>query len=455
MGRRLVTDRQKTATGPVRATNMGGEGELWLDVSRLLFQLFRGRLTGIDRVEIAYAEQMLALAPGRLRFVAFDYWRGRFRRLRQPRVAALIEALGPAWERGDMRALGRRALGELARSQFLAPALPRHAGGARPVYVNVSTHPLQFTAPLGRLLARTGALFVPLVHDLIPLELPEYVPSAWVGDLRRKLATIEAYADGVIANSQATATALRPVLPHMPLAALPLGISPRAPGPLPAETRPYFVMLGTIEPRKNHLLMLHVWRRLVEMMGARAPRLYVIGRRGWDNEQVIDLLERSRVLRGHVIETGMLPDGEMAARVAGARALLMPSFAEGYGLPVAEALAMGVPVLCSDIAAHREVGQGVPDYLDPVDGAGWLAMIAAYAAPDSPQRAAQCARLAAWRAPSWRAHVAEALAFIGQLSPRRAVQSSWSRTMLATSMASTQSMNPATAVSTMTSQRTG
>ncbi len=447
-GMALVTERQKLAAEEA--------GEVWLDVSRLLFQIFRGRLTGIDRVEIAYAEQMLALAPERVRFVAFDYWRGRFRRLNQRLVTEMIGELGPAWARGEMRALGRRALGELARSQLLAPALARQSGGARPVYVNVSTHPLQCIKPVGRLLTGTGALFVPLVHDLIPLELPEYVPSAWAGDLRRRLATIDAYADGVIANSQATAEALRPYMPLMPLAALPLGINPRAPGMVPAEERPYFVMLGTIEPRKNHLLILQLWRQMVEEMGERAPRLYVIGQRGWDNEQVIDLLERSRLLRGHVIETGMIPDGEMAARVKGARALLMPSFAEGYGLPVAEALAMGVPVLCSDIAAHREVGQAVPDYLNPVDGLGWRAMIDAYATPGSPARAAQLARLGTWRAPDWRAHVAGALAFIGQLTPRRAeAQSSWSRTMLATSMASTQRMKPATAVSSMTSQRTG
>ncbi len=50
----------------------------------------------------------------------------------------------------------------------------------------------------------------------------------------------------------------------------------------------------------------------------------------------------------------------------------MPSFAEGFGLPVAEALQLGTPVLCSDIAAHREIAEGVAEFIDPLDGPGWM-----------------------------------------------------------------------------------
>ncbi len=82
--------------------------------------------------------------------------------------------------------------------------------------------------------------------------------------------------------------------------------------------------------------------------------------------------------------------------------MLMPSFEEGFGIPVIEALSVGVPVICSDIVAHREVGGEAPDYLDPLDGLGWMRLIEAYALPDSPEREAQMARIKAWRAPQWR-----------------------------------------------------
>jgi len=69
-------------------------------------------------------------------------------------------------------------------------------------------------------------------------------------------------------------------------------------------------------------------------------------------------------------------------------------------------------VLASDIAAHREIGGAVPEYLDPLDGAAWQEAVSAYVAPDSPRRAAQLRRLAGWEAPGWPGHIDAVLAFI-------------------------------------------
>ena len=443
-------------TGSEYASPRIPEGEIWLDISRLLYRVFRGKITGIDRVEIAYAEEMLKAVPEQARFVAYDYWRGSFRAMPQAQARALVREIGPAWRAGDMAGVSRRSFAALLRSILTAPALPRYRGGPRPTYINVSNHPLHLVDRVGRMTARTGAVFIPLVHDLIPLELPEYVPPAWIGHHRSRLKTIAAHADGIISNSESTTLALRRHIPRLPVATIALGtgtlIAPRAPAPKP----PYFAVVGTIEPRKNHLLLLHIWRRLVREYGIAAPDLHIIGRRGWENEQVVDILERCSDIAGHVHEHGMVSDGELAGIVGGAQALLMPSFAEGYGLPVVEALAMGVPVICSDIAAHREIGKGVPEFLDPLDGAAWMRAILDYAAPASEARAAQQARLAGWRAPAWGEHMAAVLDFAARVEPRHpARQSTWSRMMLATSVSSTQAMKPASTVSAVASQRTG
>ena len=95
----------------------------------------------------------------------------------------------------------------------------------------------------------------------------------------------------------------------------------------------------------------------------------------------------------------------MVPLLRGARALLMPSLAEGFGLPVVEALALGVPVLCSDLPALRESGGGVPEYLDPADRGLWARAILDYAG-DSARRVAQLSRLATWRSPRWADHFA-------------------------------------------------
>jgi glycosyltransferase involved in cell wall biosynthesis len=201
----------------------------------------------------------------------------------------------------------------------------------------------------------------------------------------------------------------------------PLGVEPRfqhrqgeeAPS---SDARPYFLCIGTIEPRKNHLLLLQVWRAMAERLPAdQMPRLILLGRRGWENENVVDMLERSTALRGIVVEEGRVGDARLSALLANARALLMPSFAEGFGLPVAEALAAGVPVIASDIPVLRETGGDVPEYLDPLDGPAWIRAIGDYALGDSPRRAAQLQRMGSWKAPGWDEHFRQLLPFLDRI----------------------------------------
>jgi glycosyltransferase involved in cell wall biosynthesis len=249
-----------------------------------------------------------------------------------------------------------------------------------------------------------------MVHDLIPLTHAEYCRPGVDVTHRLRMHTALKHASGLIMNSQATLDSLadeahRANLPLPPtvVARLASGVTPRplAPRPLP---EPYFVMLGTIEPRKNHWFILHVWRRLAEQLGAAAPKLVVIGRRGWECENVIDMLERCESLKSVVIEEAHCSDEQLHAYLQHAQALLFPSFVEGYGMPLAEALALKVPVLASDLDVFQEIADDIPDYLDPLDGPGWLARIQAYARANSPERDAQLTRIERFREPTWAEH---------------------------------------------------
>ena len=385
-----------------------GEGEVVLDLSRLLSRSFHPAPTGIDRVEYVYARELLERIPDRLSFAAVHPAGGYYGRLNSAAVRQFLAFTAAKWRNAEA-ADAREGRAAIVRHMFaLRPRPVPRATGPR-LYLQVSPHHLDNADQVGAILRAEGAKFVTLVHDVIPLSHPEYARPQGADEHRRRVHTIDRFASGIIGNSQATIDAL---VPHMAngLAGRVVRVAHFGADAVDifggrGETlpdRPYFVYISTIEPRKNHLLLLTIWRRLVEQLGDVAPVLVLIGRRGWENENVVDLLDRAEALRGHVIEAGEVSDTRMQALVANARAMLMPSFAEGFGMPVVEALAAGVPVICSDIMAHREVGGDAPDYLDPLDGLGWMKAILNYSQPDSPDRAAQIARLSVWRAPTWR-----------------------------------------------------
>jgi glycosyltransferase involved in cell wall biosynthesis len=401
-----------------------------LDVSRLLHSVSRNTPSGIDRVEFAYARHWLLRPAHDSTFVAQSIW-GWFAAVPRERVLAFIDALGGAWRGGPgAPAAHRRAIGIAAHLRTalagglgrtgLATVLERHR--ARCVFLLVSHRSLDRPQPIAGI-RRAGAAFVPMLHDMIPLTHPEYTRPGQVARHARRVATTAALADGVLANSAATATALDMRMSgarrRAPLAVAPLGIEtlcaatseanasgvPAADGCGGLKEAPYFLCLGTIEPRKNHLMLLHVWRSLAEQGGAAPPRLLLVGRRGWENEHVFDLLDRCAVLRGGLVEErGALPDAMLGPVLAGARALLFPSFAEGFGLPVAEALLAGVPVICSDLPSLREIAADVPERLDPMDGVAWRSAIQHYTDRGSARREAQLRRMRSWRAPGWQTH---------------------------------------------------
>lgn len=402
---------------------------LTLDLSRLLSRAGAAVPTGIDRVELAYAVYLLAHAPERIEFVALHPL-GRFGSLPFDATARFIEALAARWDAGlfdDTAAvrLGRRLLhGLMLPRSDRNPFRPEPGDLRRRVYLLLSHHHLTRPAVVAQAIAKRGAAFVPMVHDLIPLEFPEYSREREPARHASRIDTVVRQADAVLVPSEAVRGALLPYLEragraHVPVWVIPHGVHLRAlpttrtePGTV-AETspHPYFVCLGTIEARKNHLLLLNLWRRLVEEQGKQAPHLILIGKRGWENEQVLDMIERCPALQGVVQEHNALPDAEVVRLLKGARALLFPSFAEGYGLPLSEALSLGVPAICSDIPVFREVGAGLPILLDPLDTMAWKLTIEAFTG-DDPDRAAQCEALRNLPVPDWNDSVQAAIGLI-------------------------------------------
>jgi glycosyltransferase involved in cell wall biosynthesis len=411
-------------------TDIGGRGvvtrprlhddlEIILDLSRLVSRILHSTPTGVDRCEMAYARGLMAAVPDRLEFAAVHPF-GVYGRLDKRAVLRFLDATELRWQdRGFTSAWNRRRFA-IATLAALRPRPASIGRSARRAYVLASPSNLTRPDRISAILKRERARFVCLVHDLIPLEYPEYARPGGAAIHARRIETITTLADGIIANSQATLDALKPYLDRggrQPVTAVAhLGTDPPMALPPYAEERPYFVCIGTIEPRKNHLLLLHLWRRMSERNGAaNIPKLLIIGRRGWENEQVIDMLERCTALQGCVEEHNQLPDREVQRHLKYAQGLLMPSFAEGYGMPVSEAIALGVPVVCSDLPALHEASLGKAHFIDPLDGLGWLAAIQSLASLPVTNRMAEADAIADR---SWRHHVQIVLDTILQLKAK-------------------------------------
>lgn len=368
---------------------------LLIDVTRLLGRLMDGRLpTGVDRVSLEYVRHFCDGGQALVRYG------GRWLTLSSKDSRRVFDVLLAT--AADFRATVRLTVAKA----YLGPGVTDISGR---ILINMDHSGLERPDYAARV-RRHGLRPIFFLHDLIPITYPEYSRPGEANKHWQRLMTMAACARAIVVNSSATQTAYAEWMRAEGLRLPPCVVAPLAPANLPSPSGmqplvgPYFVVLGTIEPRKNHLLLLHLWRELVAEFGNAAPKLVVIGQRGWECEQVIDMLERCEALRGFVEERSGCTDAELATWLHHAQALLFPSFAEGYGIPLVEALSLGVPVIASNLPVFRELAADIPLYLDPLDGPGWKRAVMAFASPGSVERESQRARMAGWQAPTWSQH---------------------------------------------------
>lgn len=370
-----------------------------LDLSRLAARIGRQALTGVDRVELAYLHRLLTepvplfgLVRTALGFALLD--RGGAAAL-MARVSGDAVA-GPAdmagrifYRRNPARARVEADLRRVAIARCLPFGLGRMLRRNLPAgttYLNAG-HANLSARVFRAIQSLPGASAVVLIHDVIPLDHPEFTRPGISAVFQRKLAAVSAYADLVICNSAVTRDRTAHHMARMgrvpPMMVAHLGIA--MPKPEPAKLpqglrldRPWFVVLGTIEPRKNHALLLDVWRQFhATLPEAEIPTLFILGARGWRNEAVAHRLDSEPFMGRTVIEMSGLEDGAVAALLEGAKALLFPSHAEGFGLPMIEAAALGVPIICSPLPVFREILNDYPVYVSETDSYSWVETIGA------------------------------------------------------------------------------
>jgi glycosyltransferase involved in cell wall biosynthesis len=327
-------------------------------------------------------------------------------------IARYVTELGAALEREDVE-LRRFAIG---RSTFALPPGSRHlrvparvvmrwwrivpwptaerlVGGADVVHATGSPPPA------------TRLPLVVTVHDVAALRYPDLHPARHVHQQRGQLATLER-AGAIVTVSATTADDLVQLgIPQDRIVVAPLGLTP-LPDPAPPAATPldgeYLLTVGETSPRKRYHVLLEAMSRL-----RGGPRLVMVGPPAGDEERLRALILELGLTQ-RVTRLGAVSDAELSWLYRHATALCFPSISEGFGLPVLEALAAGVPVIASDIAATRELASSIAVYPGSEDADDWAQAIEAVASDTALRER------------------------IGRDGSRRAAQFTWERTAAAT-----------------------
>lgn len=357
---------------------------IWFEVDDLIEHFIHHlHPSGIQRVVVELIDAALALEGARIGLCRLNRHNGRVALVAPPAGAA------PGWHlparRFWPRLMRRRALAtphmlvERWRGRTPQRAFER---SARPGDMLLSFGAAWVNRHYGPQLARArrrhGLRVAVMVHDIIPVTHPTQVPADLVFSFGHWLRTTIPAADLFFTPSDHSGRALAGFCARHGLSAAPVrtvrfgaGFRRREPAvkdngaDLPER---FALYVSTLEPRKNHRLLVDVWQRLIERHGADAvPTLLLVGQVRWGSRPLLDMLAASRFLGGKIVLMSDVGDAKLEQAYRRCLLTLFPSSNEGWGLPVAESLAHGKPCVAARATSVPEVGGDLVDYFDPAD----------------------------------------------------------------------------------------
>ncbi|MCX5578208.1 glycosyltransferase family 1 protein [Kaistia terrae] len=228
-----------------------------------------------------------------------------------------------------------------------------------------------------------------ILHDMIPIAMPQYFNKSHTAAFERDLNWKLTRCASLICVSEFTARSARGLLesraadgPVSSITVNPLGSFLREGLDVDSENsvqplvdRSFAIYCSTIEIRKNHIVLLRAWLKLMPVLGDRLPDLVICGRWGWKVDEVRQFLADHPELLDKVHFLTGISDPQLAWLYKNARFGVFPSHVEGWGLGAAECLDFGLPVLISDAEALSEATQGLMPVIAAEDADGWCAAI--------------------------------------------------------------------------------
>jgi Glycosyltransferase len=211
-----------------------------------------------------------------------------------------------------------------------------------------------------------------LFHDIIPITNPDILSEHAVQVFNTKVIKMIKISKLILTVSKSEAKIIENFLRSKnidkPVYPIRLGtdikISQSIKKPNGFDVKDFYLMVGTVEPRKNQLFVLEAFHKIWKE-NQDSPNLVIAGRLGWKYQSVLDFISSSPFKDKKLFFIESPPDEELEFLYQNAKALIMASIREGFGLPIVEAMAKHKPILASDIEVFKEVAGDYPIYFDP------------------------------------------------------------------------------------------
>lgn len=380
----------RTASRPAtmvarRGDGVDGAASILVDVTDLMRYLGdHATPTGIQRVHGELVRHLLAISQRPpIRLVALD-GRDRLAAVDAPPLVAILEGLGAgAAMPGDVR---------LRVRELVERSVPV-AVGPHDVFVALGAFWVDRRA--GRLMQAVkdaGASIGVLIHDLLPVDAPEFFAPGSMKIFVKSVADAFTFADFAFTATAYNRNALVRFMgaggyDRVPVHLLPLAREHAGDAPAGAAVSPrvaeilgtrFVLCVGTIEVRKNPAYLFQVWQLMAASGRRDLPTLVFVGRKGWLVRDFLEQLESSDHLDGRIVLLHDVTDVELDQLYRHCLLTMFPSFVEGWGLPVGESLAHGKICLCSATGGIPEAGGAAADYLDPYNARDGLARLTRY-----------------------------------------------------------------------------
>lgn len=225
--------------------------------------------------------------------------------------------------------------------------------------------------------ATRGIRFAHLFHDIIPCLYPHYIPLEGAENYRQWFLETYQLMDWGITISRNSRQDIQRFAAEAGLAPKSVEII-RLGDPEFGEEVPfspgfgeYVLSVGTLETRKNQGLLLDAWLELIRE-GVRMPGLIMVGKIGWQGQQVAEKLNSNPVLKDQVRLLSKIGDGELRSLYTSCLFTVYPSLYEGWGLPIAESLSLGKVCLASNTSSMTEIAPGLTVHADPGQVSDWI-----------------------------------------------------------------------------------